>query len=351
MVESGSKAAKSRRLEVPEVLSRYRPLIDEGLRSVLDKDSNNAYVMMRYYMGWADVSGNAVLAETGKYLRPSLCLLSAEATGADLRKALPVAVSLELIHNFSLIHDDIEDQDEIRHHRKTLWAEWGIPKALMAGDLMFVLANRYLLGSNLTVDNYETCSNLLNEACLRMIEGQYLDLAYEGKFDLSVDDYMAMVSRKTGALLRCSVDSGVALGHCTTVQNDHFDNAASALGNAFQIRDDILGTWGDQNSTGKPVGADIRRKKNALPMVHMMNSLGEKSLQNMTMLMETDTLDEHSVQLILDLMGSFETYEFCQNLVEHLCSKAMSEIVCAEVPDKFTTDFAGIIEFIGKRVH
>ena len=339
------------RLEIPNVLSRYRPIIDQGLKGALDKNSNFSYVMMRYYMGWSDVSGNSVTAETGKYLRPSLCLLSAESTGTDPIKALPTAVSLELIHNFSLIHDDIQDKDEVRHHRKTLWAEWGIPKALMTGDLMYVLANQYILDSSLVNDAYVISSNLLNDACLKMIEGQYLDLHYEGQFDLSIDDYLAMVSRKTGALLRCSVDSGVLLGDCAVAQKKHLSKAASALGYAFQIRDDILGTWGDQNSTGKPVGADIRRKKNALPMVHLMNHLDQTSRQNVMTLMKSDNLDRNDVQQVLSHMGSAGTYEFCQNLAEQFCSTAMSEIILSELPDTFTNDFEELIDFIAKRVH
>ena len=341
----------TRRLEMPNALSRYRAIIDRGLRDVLDTNSNFSYVMMRYYMGWSDVYGNPVTAETGKYLRPSLCLLSAESTATDPIKALPIAVSLELIHNFSLIHDDIQDQDEIRHHRKTLWAEWGIPKALVAGDLMYALANVSLLDSGLIKNDNVISSNLLNEACLEMIEGQYLDLHYEGKFDLSIDDYLGMVSRKTGALLRCAVNSGAVLGDSSEDQKSHLSKAASALGYAFQIRDDILGTWGDQNSTGKPVGADIRRKKNALPIVHLMNHIERDSRQEIITLMQGDNLEENDVQLILGHMHSVGSYEFCQNLAEQFCSTARDEIIFSGVPRVFMSDFEELIEFVARRVH
>ena len=127
--------------------------------------------------------------------------------------------------------------------------------------------------------------------------------------------------------------------------------AASALGYAFQIRDDILGTWGDQNSTGKPVGADIRRKKNALPIVHLMNHIEQDSRQKIITLMQGDNLEDSDVQLILRHMSSVGSYEFCQNLAEQFCSTARDEIIFSGVPRVFMSDFEELIEFVARRVH
>jgi len=336
--------------DIPNALIRYRSIVESGLKVALNNDSSSSYLMMRYYMGWSDVFGGHTEAMTGKYIRPSLCLLAAESTGTDLASALPTSLSLELIHNFSLIHDDIQDRDEVRHNRKTLWVQWGIPKALMAGNLMYVLANQ-LTDLNFSDSKYNGIAKLLSDACLKMIEGQYLDLSFEGKFDLTVPQYLDMVSRKTGALLTCSVVSGLELGNCTTTQKSHLTRAASSLGYAFQIRDDILGTWGDQSSIGKPVGSDIRRRKNALPIVHLMNHTTLDARETVLKVMGLDSIDDDGVHLILEQMESVKTYEFCQGLAEEFCSTAIDEIEAANLPERFQIDFIEVINFVTKRIH
>ena len=129
---------------LPGMFQRYRGEISSALHSALSNDALPVYDMLRYYMGWADTEGNAVAAPEGKYLRPTLCLFACEATGGSVEQAMPAAVALELIHNFSLIHDDIQDYDETRHHRKTLWPLWGIPKALVAGNVLRIVADSSL---------------------------------------------------------------------------------------------------------------------------------------------------------------------------------------------------------------
>ena len=127
--------------KIPEVLNRYRELVEGSLKKCLSSDSLFVYDMLRYCMGWADDSGKPIQGTTGKALRPSLCLFACEATGGSLRDAISIASSIELIHNFSLVHDEIQDFDEMRHHRPTLWAVWGIPRALVAGNVLRVIAD------------------------------------------------------------------------------------------------------------------------------------------------------------------------------------------------------------------
>ena len=128
--------------ELPMVLSRYQDILEPALRDTISDRSSFVYDMLRYCMGWSDVTGKPSNLEKGKGIRPSLCLFICDALGGDVRKAIPAAVSLELIHNFSLIHDEIQDFDEIRHHRPTLWTVWGVPKSLVAGNVMRVLAEK-----------------------------------------------------------------------------------------------------------------------------------------------------------------------------------------------------------------
>ena len=170
----------------------------------------------RYCMGWSDKDGRPVNGVMGKSLRPSLCLFACEAVGGHMKNALPAAASLELIHNFSLIHDEIEDFDETRHHRPTLWALWGINKALVAGNVLRILADRSMemMRNDEGKDTERILKGveLLTEACLEMIEGQYMDISFEGRIDITLDQYMAMIARKTGALIRCSLHLGAVMG-------------------------------------------------------------------------------------------------------------------------------------------
>ena len=128
--------------ELPSVLSRYQDVLEPALRNTISDRSSFVYEMLRYCMGWSDVAGKPCDLEKGKSIRPSLCLFTCEALGGDVNRAVPAAVSLELIHNFSLIHDEIQDFDAIRHHRPTLWNVWGVPKAVVAGNVMRVLAEK-----------------------------------------------------------------------------------------------------------------------------------------------------------------------------------------------------------------
>ena len=169
---------------LPAIIHRYKSDVSAALRERLDSDLLPVYEMLRYSMGWAEPGRAQGPPTEGKALRPTLCLFACEAAGGVASKALPAAVSLELIHNFSLIHDDIQDRDETRHHRPTLWAVWGEPRALVAGNTLRVIADMSLWGlleAGASVDESLRATSLLTEGYLEMIEGQYLDLSYEGR--------------------------------------------------------------------------------------------------------------------------------------------------------------------------
>ena len=230
--------------------------------------------MARYALGWLDADGRPNPGGGGKGLRPVLCMLAAEAIDASPQaraRALAGAAAVELVHNYSLVHDDIQDGDKARHHKPTVWVQWGMPQAINVGDALRELAQIALQRARaadapaITVlDAYQ----LLNNASLEMIEGQYLDLAYEQQSTVEPSEYLDMVERKTGAMIGCSMALGALLAgnDCTTA--DHFGQAGRRLGLCFQIRDDALGIWGDQSMTGKSASNDIRRRKKSYPVVH-----------------------------------------------------------------------------------
>jgi|TARA_B110000263_G_scaffold244177_1_gene251850 geranylgeranyl diphosphate synthase type I len=334
--------------ELPLVLSRYKDVLDLALKDAISDRRIFLYDMLRYCMGWSDAYGAPLETKKGKGIRPSLCLFTCDALGGDIEKALPAAVSLELIHNFSLIHDEIQDSDEIRHHRPTLWNVWGIPKALVAGNVMRVLADKSM--STMPSDHSKlltVSSSIVSEACLEMIEGQYMDISFEGGDGISVDQYMKMISHKTGALLRSSVHIGAVIGSRGGRVADIFREIGIKLGFMFQIRDDILGTWGETTSTGKPVGSDIRRKKNTLPIIHARET--QPYQEEISELYSLEFIEDHHVDRVLDILDATKAGHYCQGLVENYALEVSKDIQEIGFSKNSKEEFQALVSFLVDR--
>jgi geranylgeranyl diphosphate synthase type I len=207
-------------------------------------------------------------AKRGKRMRPRILLTVAESEGADPRVAFGAAAALELLHNFSLIHDDMEDGDELRHGRPTLWSRFGIEAALVAGNAMSALAYLTLIDGSPDLDDETVAAMLasLQLAHYRMCEGQAFDIGFERSTAVSFDEYVRMIEGKTAALLGASCELGALAAGCSTERARAYGNVGRVYGLAFQVRDDALGTWGLPEETGKPSGADIRRRKWSFPV-------------------------------------------------------------------------------------
>lgn len=223
--------------------------------------------MFEYQLGWAgDGAGKAA---QGKRLRPLIVLLSAHAAGGDWKSALPASAAVELMHNFSLIHDDIQDQSPLRRGRETIWVKWGIAQAINAGDAMLGLADLTL--TDMVRFFPETivlnATRIFQQTLLELTRGQYLDLAYENASRVKMDDYSIMVEGKTGALLGCCMELGAIFGGATKTQQKQMAHFGRTVGNAFQIQDDWLGIWGKDQSTGKPASVDLIERKKSYPIL------------------------------------------------------------------------------------
>ena len=294
-----SVGSVSQRVDPEVVLVRYRPLLAEGMRQALEYALAGRTVaspvaalldefdgQIEYHLGWRHPDLSRAQSHPGKLLRPTLVLLASElASGrygatAGMRDALvqrivPAAACVELVHNFSLIHDDIEDGDEERRHRPTLWKLWGIPQAINTGDGLFSLARLglwRLVDSGISPQVVVRLAALLDRTCLELCEGQFLDMRYESRRDITVEMYLEMIGRKTAALMACSMEMGAHLG-----APDDASLAGSlarfgrALGLAFQLRDDLLGIWAAKE-LGKSYAGDLRRKKMTLPVIHAIET-------------------------------------------------------------------------------
>ena len=220
--------------------------------------------MIRYHFGY-DSPGTS---KSGKRLRPQLLLRTALEEGGPVECALDAAVAIEILHNYSLIHDDIEDGDELRHGRTTIWSRYGLPHGINAGDALCAISYLTLLHEEAVVPNRVVeMLHVLHEANLRMCEGQGLDISFETSSIVTMPQYLEMIAGKTGALFAASCQLGALAAGCEPSRADAYALLGRAYGLAFQIRDDVLGTWGSTDVTGKPSGADIARRKWSFPVV------------------------------------------------------------------------------------
>ena len=221
--------------------------------------------MLFYHFGYGDHSP----ARRGKRLRPRLLLRVADAEGARIEDALDAAAAIEILHNYSLVHDDIEDRDELRHGRRTLWAVYGIPQALNAGDALCAISFLVLMNATARHSDERVLRMVraLHEAHATMCDGQSLDLAFERASHVNLPEYHRMIGAKTAALFGASSELGALCAPCDRESVLRYRELGRAYGSAFQIRDDVLGIWGSVDATGKVTANDIARRKWTFPVV------------------------------------------------------------------------------------
>lgn len=217
----------------------------------------------------------------GKRIRPLLIFMIAHAFQMDWKCALPAAAAVEFLHNFSLIHDDVEDRSEQRHGRPTVWSKWGQAQAINAGDGMFTLVFHSAQQLQRFYPDEVTLSamELISQACLHLVEGQILDVAFEKQNDIAISEYFRMIDGKTASLLACCAQLGGLISGVDPSRMELLKNFGYTLGRAFQVQDDLLGIWGDPQETGKPIESDLTNHKHTLPVLYgleMSNRFKEK---------------------------------------------------------------------------
>lgn len=216
--------------------------------------------MLHYQFGYDSPSPG------GKRFRPILCLFACNACGGSSDPALSVAAGIELVHNFSLVHDDIEDQDPERRHRPSLWKVWGEAQAINAGDALFALAGRAVAATP-RASSYADTITLFQDMVLDLTHGQYLDMSFEARPDVTPAEYLEMIGMKSAALIAFSLETGAILGGADSLTATALRTFGLSLGRAFQIHDDILGIWGTSNRTGKQETKDLQNRKKTLPVL------------------------------------------------------------------------------------
>lgn len=266
-------------MNLDKIINSYQPAIEVELQRAVGRvaavNLQNMHHMLAYQMGWEGKGAGPTA--TGKRIRPLLVLLTTEAAGGDWHSALPGAAAVELIHNFSLIHDDIEDNSPLRRGRPTLWARWGIPQSINTGDAMFTLAHLALLRLEETSNRTITLKaiNVLQQTCLHLTQGQYLDISYEEKKTLPIKAYWPMVRGKTSALISACTEIGALVADAKDDTREAYRRFGRDLGLAFQVLDDILGIWGDAGKIGKSNASDLVAGKKSLPVLYGLAQKGD----------------------------------------------------------------------------
>lgn len=336
-------------------LLRYQREIDATLRAAIHKVASETnvsaldthYGQMQYHLGWLDAHLKPTKNNSGKLLRPTMLLLAYEAAGAwgladdtvpdgtdHLQRALPATAAIELTHNFTLIHDDVEDNDAERRHRPTVWKVWNVPQAINAGDGMYALARLALwdvLDRGVEAAIAARLAAILDHTCLVIAEGQHLDMSFETRQDISVSMYKDMILRKTAALMECATQMGATLGTRDQETIYRLSNFGLSTGIAFQLRDDILGIWATRTESGKTAAGDIYRRKKTLPLLHALEHATPQDRQTLhTLYGQKAVFTTEQVEEILAIFERTQSRAYCLQELTKQCQLAYKAL--ANVP-------------------
>lgn len=303
--------------------------------------------MVSYHMGWVDEAGRPVRVKTGKLVRPSLCLWACTACGGSIESALPAAAAIEWFHNFTLVHDDIQDGDRKRHGRETVWSLWGVSQGINAGDAMQAVAFRTIAAGGAEPGRALRALCALADAGLVVIEGQALDLELEGQVDTTLRAYLRMVEAKTGALLGASLETGAIIGGANESTAGAFRRAGRLLGTAFQIRDDYLGMYGDSDLTGKSNTGDAGRFKMTFPVIAGVRAMSTLQRRRLRELFRAPTEEpDAKLRALLEEVGCKEQ---TRSAAERYAAKAVAVVARSRTSKEALDAFEEVAYYVATR--
>lgn len=345
-----------------EILYRYRPTIAQSVKEALENPElpQDVKEPILYHFGWQNENGQQLSHEIfpGKGIRPVLLAMTYESLGGDPQSIAPLGATLELVHNFSLIHDDIEDKDTYRHNRPTLWAtnRWGEAHAINSGDYLLILAFeqiKKLKDRGYSPKQILDITTLTYKTVLSLIEGQHRDIAFEKQQEVYIEEYMKMIKGKTGAMIDAAILMAAQLAGTDTNTFQHLEDYADAIGKIFQIRDDFLGIWGNTGVTGKPEDGDIKKRKKSYPVIFALEKAKvsgdspEKS-RLLNYYMSTDKASNEIEQIRKDL-EFFGAKEATEKIIEEWRQHAVHAIQTSSLQITKQQNFLTVVEFLAQR--
>ena len=330
-----------------EVLERARVLVLPALTEVTDRLSPELALPVRYHFGWVEADGTpSASSGGGKSVRSALALLSAEAAGAHASVGLPGALGVELIHNFSLIHDDIIDNDSLRRHRPALWKVFGVGNGIIVGDALHTLAFEQLLDPH-TPARVAAAADLAAATSI-MIAGQSQDMRFDKQPSASVEECMQMLSRKTAALMAHASSVGAVLAEASAPLVAGLRRFGLEIGKGFQAMDDLLGIWGDPSITGKPAGNDLRERKKSLPVAVALES-GGMAAAELAELLRGDQLSDAEVAQAADLVEEAGGRKAAEDTSRRALEGARGALRSAGADSEASAELLALAEFIVDR--
>ncbi|ADD40475.1 family 2 encapsulin nanocompartment cargo protein polyprenyl transferase [Stackebrandtia nassauensis] len=336
----GSRSAR-------EILSHSRTLVDPGLRAAVDTLPPPTRHIAGYHFGWWDENAEPAEHKAGKAIRPALVLLCARAVGSSDIEALPAAVAVELVHNFSLVHDDVIDRDVTRRHRPTAWSVFGDGAAILAGDAMSTLACAVLADSGhpAAMDGIK----LVNRAIQELIDGQHADVSFETREQIDPQECRAMAAAKTGALLGCACAIGARFGGGSPHQVERLRAFGTDLGLAFQHVDDLLGIWGDPQATGKPVYSDLRSRKKSLPVVAALASDSPAAAALSSLYSGTEPLRDEEITRAAALIEEAGGRQWSSTEAAGLLDRALASLAEVGAEESAASDLTTLARLVTRR--
>jgi geranylgeranyl diphosphate synthase type I len=332
---------------VPEILSRARALVQPALRAAVDGlDDDRMRLIANYQMGWCGADGRPGEGG-GKAIRPTLTVLSAEAAGGTAEAGVPAAVAVELVHNFSLLHDDVMDRDVERRHRPTGWVVYGEAQAILAGNAMFTLAVEVLMRAGSPGRGGVAC---LLSATQQLISGQSRDLELEGRLDAGLDEVLRMEAGKTAALLSCAASIGAIAADAPAAVVAGLAAYGHELGIAFQLVDDILGVVGDPAATGKSSSSDVRAGKCSAPIVAALRAGSDASRRLAKLFAGGPPDTEEDITLATKLIGEAGGLDWAMREADVRLARALEHLDRLALPrSAAVADLAAVATYIVDR--
>ncbi len=332
---------------VPVTLDRARDLAVPELRQAVGRLAPSIARVAAYHLGWVDADGHPADGSGGKAIRPALALLSAEAAGAEARTGLPGAVAVQLVHDFSLLHDDLMDGDEERRHRATAWKVFGPALAVLTGDALLALAGQVLF--DVPGERGAAAARQLTGATELLILGQAQDLSFEDRMDVTVAECLAMTGNKTGALLACSASIGAVLAGAPAETVEALYGFGLHLGLAFQAVDDLLGIWGEPELTGKPAWNDLRQHKKSIPVTAALSAGGPSSERLAGLLGGDGPIGEEDLSLAAKLVETAGGKDTTRAEAERQLGLALDRLDAVGAPAAAHEQLVAIAHFVTTR--
>lgn len=333
----------------PDVIARVREPVQQALRAAVATLADERMRLIAcYQLGWCDRDGNAVDGGGGKAIRPTLAVASAQAGGGTVDDGLSGAVAVELIHNFSLLHDDVMDRDLERRHRPTGWAVFGEGQAILAGNAMLTCAIEALATDG---ERGRRALPAMLTATQRLISGQSDDLYFEDATEITVDDVLHMEAGKTAALLACSASIGALAAGAPVTTVDALHDFGHQLGMAFQLVDDILGITGDPAVTGKSASSDVRAGKRSAPVVAALTAGTDASRRLNDLLAGGAPSTEEDVVLATKLIEEAGGIDWAATQADERLARALQSLDGLPSPRPVLDDLVAIARYVVDRDH